>query len=745
MTVGDSLLDTFIAHTAPEGGKPQTIQDHLAEVGRLAAEFGMPLKISEEAALAGILHDCGKYGDSFQRRLQGQEAHIDHWSQGAYLALKHQAVAAALSIYGHHVGLQEYSDQFFQRLSRVGKDEPMEDGRKLAGPLADIVDRFTEDGLVGKRPVNPLVTARPDPSDAVGLMMSIRNLYSCLVDADFLDTEAHFNQDVEGRKQFRERGPELQPEKAFELLERVVEAKRAAVRSSPAVNYARQSVWSQAVRAGHDAHRLWTLTAPTGAGKTLAMLGFALKHAALHNKRRIVVALPYLNIIEQTVAAYREVLGDMGDGYILEHHSLSDRGDNNGWGSSRLSVDNWDAPIVVTTTVQLFESLFTNRPGRSRKLHRLADAIILLDEVQTIPLSVVVPTVAALAALTQVSRASVVLSTATQPAFEALRDSVAYMTRVPYEAREMIVDSVPRLSRVNTEFRDSPQTWEDLAGELREHEESFLVICNLKAHAVSLTTALLDKGLDPVHLSTNMCPAHRAAVLERVKEQLAEGQPVHLVSTQCVEAGVDLDFPLVFRAWGPIDALAQASGRCNRAGLHSQGKFVVFLPDEAVLYPPGVYKQASQLALSLWRQQGKTLDFEDPNTFYRYWEQLYAVNRPHETYHELIDAIRRFDFVETAERFRLIEGPTTQVLVPWEPLRTEFDRLLWEARNKGISRDWVRRAQPLSISIYLPTGDARSRFEPVDEENHWWICRYPEDYTARFGLQVPSEWNILLA
>ena len=737
-------MDNFIAHTAPDGGQVQLIQDHLAEVARLSGEFAAPLGLGDEAALAGLLHDCGKYGDHFQRRLLGQERHIDHWSQGAYVALQHRAVAAALSIYGHHVGLPEFSDAFFRRLSRVGQDETMDEGRRLAGPLAQIMARFAADGLVVQTPVDPLVTRRPDPHGAVEFMMGIRNVYSCLVDADYLDTEAHFLQDTEGRKQFRGKSPNLNPEKAMALLQRVVEAKSATANTSEEVKQARQSVWKQAIEAGSQPERLWTLTAPTGSGKTLAMLGFALRHAAVHKKRRIIVALPYLNIIEQTVAAYREALGGMGDGYILEHHSLSDRDDGDGWGTTRLAADNWDAPIVVTTTVQLFESLFSNRPSRSRKLHRLADAVILLDEVQTIPLPVVVPTVAALAALPEVSHATIVLGTATQPAFESLRDAAMKVTDVPYKAKEVMREPVPSLSRVAVEFRDTPQVWGELATELVDVQESFLAIVNLKAHAVALTEVLLQMGQDPLHVSTNMCPSHRASVIRRVKDRLGRGLHTQLVATQCVEAGVDLDFPTVYRAWGPVDALAQASGRCNRAGLRERGRFVVFLPDESTLYPPGVYRQASHLALSLWREQGRVLDLEDAGTFHRYWQRLYSSNRPQETYHELMDAIKRFDFAETAERYRLIEGPTTQVLVPWELCLSEFEALVWQARNRGISREWVRRAQPLSIATYMPSGDARSRFEQVGD-SHWWICRYPEDYTQRFGLQVPNEWNILLA
>jgi CRISPR-associated endonuclease/helicase Cas3 len=737
-------MANFIAHTAPEGGQVQSIHDHLTEVARLAGEFALPLDLSDEAALAGLLHDCGKYGDHFQRRLLGQERHIDHWSQGAYLALKHMALAAALSIYGHHVGLQEFSQGFFRRLNRIGEDQPMEDGRRLAGSLEQVVSRFTEEGLVATRPARPLIARYPQPSSAVEFMMGVRNLYSCLVDADYLDTEAHFQQDAEGHKQFRAKAPDLRPDVAFSLLARAIEAKSTTVKTSAEVKHARQSVWQQAIEAGRQPHGLWTLTAPTGSGKTLAMLGFALRHAAVHQKRRIIVALPYLNIIEQTVAAYREVLGEMGDGYILEHHSLSDRQGVDGWGTTRLAADNWDAPIVVTTTVQLFESLFSNRPGRSRKLHRLADAVILLDEVQTIPLPVVVPTVAALAALPEVSHATIVLGTATQPAFESLREAAMKVTDVPYEAKEVMREPIPSLSRVTAEFRDTPQRWEELANELIELQESFMAIVNLKAHAVAMTESLLQVGGDPLHVSTNMCPSHRASVIAQVKDRLGRGIRTLLVATQCVEAGVDLDFPTVYRAWGPVDALAQASGRCNRAGLQDHGRFVVFLPDETTLYPPGVYRQASQLALSLWREQGRILDLEDPGTFNRYWQRLYSSNRPHETYHELMDAIRRFDFVETAERYRLIEGPITQVLVPWAPRLAEFDALVWEARNRGISQDWVRRAQPLSIGIYMPSGEARSRFEQVGDSG-WWICRYQEDYTKRFGLQAPNEWNILLA
>jgi len=747
ITDGGRGLGEYIAHPAPDNGQTQSVRDHLKTVSQLAEKFGEPLGYADEAKLAGLLHDCGKYGDRFQERLVGRTSHIDHWSLGAYWALKHQASAAALAVHGHHVGLQELSIPFFRSIQNFVEGELPTGGLQLSGGTLEIKRRFENDGFRLWNPKNPVITRLPELDEGIETMLAVRFLYSCLVDADYLDTEAHFHQNSQG-KQFRPQAPDLRPRQAFQILQTQVDLLQlASSKMSRIVSEMRSRVWKDALAAADRPDGLRTFTAPTGSGKTLSMLGFALRHAERWGKRRIIVALPYLNIIEQTVSVYRDLFECMGDGYVIEHHSMAEREADDDEGMQRLVADNWDAPIVVTTTVQLFESLFTNRPGRARKLHRLTDSVIILDEIQTLPLTVVVPTVASLAALASRFHATVVLGTATQPAFDHLTSSLEQITQAPYQPVEVVSSPLTLTPRVTWQFRSQPQGWAELAEELATHE-SFLTIVNLKRHAVELFTALTACGIEPFHLSTNMCPLHRADVIREIRYRLEPRNPreaTRVVATQCVEAGVDLDFPVVYRAWGPLDSLAQAAGRCNRAGLLSgTGEMVVFQPEED-RYPPGVYRQATDIAKQLW--SAAMLNMDDPGTFRQYWDRLYSTVRPEAA--EIRNRIQVNDFAGTADRYHLIDGPSMQVLVPYSAEMELYRSLVVEARRAGISRDWVRRAQPLSVGMFPLRKESLGSFvEPVSgfrgEVTNWWICRETEHYHPAFGLDVPEQLDLLL-
>ncbi len=717
----------------------------------LASQFAQSLGYAEEGALAGLLHDCGKYGDRFQQRLEGHAAHVDHWSIGAYRAMNAHALAAALAVYGHHIGLPQYSPRFFRLLQAVGDGQSDDgSGRTLSGALDVISERFAADGFNVETPIRTVINRPPEPKRAIELMMDVRFLYSCMVDADYLDTEAHFRQDSRGEKVFRASSSNLQPKRALPLVQRrVSNLATAAGKMSEEVRTLRNTVWSAALAAGEKPGDLWTLTAPTGSGKTLAMLAFALNHAHHFNKRRIIIALPYLSIIEQTAKEYRGVFSSMGNDYVLEHHSLAERDAFDLQGSGRLAYDNWDAPIVITTTVQLFESLFTERPGKARKLHRLADSVVILDEIQTLPLPVVVPTVASLAALGTQYRATVLVGTATQPAFQALEPGLQLITQARYKPQEVLPSPPASVARVKWQFRGQPQSWEQLALEL-SNRSSFLIIVNLKRHAIALAEVLGTDGGTPLfHLSTNMCPAHRAKVLENIRSRLNKALPTRVVATQCVEAGVDLDFPVLYRAWGPVDSLAQAAGRCNRAGLlPNKGDVIVFQPEEDA-YPPGPYQQAASIAKALWR--AGQLDLNAPETYHKYWERLYSTTRPHETYSDLIEAIQSTDFAKVAHNYKLINQETMQVLVPYTAEMGLYESLASEARHHGITRTWAREAQMLSVGMYRPpqSSAAWTYLEAVASHDGrgsgWWIYLNPDHYTSLFGLRVPEEWGLLLA
>jgi len=367
----------YFAHSADHWGRRHLLADHLATVSRLAGEFSAGRPWSEEAGLAGLLHDLGKYGDKFQKRLRGEESGIDHWSMGAWVALQScRSVAAAMSVQGHHIGLQHLSRDALGSLNPDSLTRAHPLGLRLSeSDTGCLVGRLNEDGLQVSRPIEPLLPSMPEEKH-LSWMLDLRLLFSALVDADFLDTEAHFESDAAG-KRYRAAGPTLDPEQALEALDRYREAVRQSSKADEGVARLRDDLWKACIAAASRPPGLFTLAAPTGSGKTLAMLAFALAHAREHGLRRVVVVIPYLSIIEQTVAVYRAAFGDgFPNSFVLEDHSLvGDRQGTETEGSARywerLLAENWDAPIVVTTSVQFLESLFANRPSACRKLHRL--------------------------------------------------------------------------------------------------------------------------------------------------------------------------------------------------------------------------------------------------------------------------------------------------------------------------------------------------------------------------------------
>jgi len=765
---------TYYAHSANSTGAWHLLRLHLASVGRLAATFARGETSVDEAELAGVLHDLGKYGDRFQARLRGDAQGIDHWSQGAWLALKdHRAVAAALAIQGHHIGLQSGSSDALKGLSpdflirshplRLEPSDP--DPERLAR-------RATDDGLTMDRSIRPTLCLPDGWRHAVAAMLDVRMLFSCLVDADFLDTEAHFAGDAAGKRP-RGEAPRLDAAAALAVLQRHVASLRAATRAHAAVRRARDTLWEAALRASRGQPGLFTLTAPTGSGKTLAMLRFALAHAMHNGLRRVVVAVPFLTVIEQTAEVYRALFEQLSEHFVLEHHSLagfgaeSARGDaeedqvNHSERRRRLLAENWDAPIVLTTNVQLLESLFSNRSSTCRKLHNLAESVIVFDEAQTLPGRLAVPTLAALSRLAAAYRSTVVFATATQPAFECLESAVAKHAGSGWRPTEVVPDHgtlFAALARVSVRWPQhrARRGWADLADELRALDQ-VLVIVNLKRHARALFDAL-DGTSGLYHLSTNLCPAHRRAVLVAVRARLDRGEPCRLISTQCVEAGVDVDFPCVYRALAPLDAIAQAAGRCNREGrMPALGEVLVFEPEEGGdwrrIHPTHAYFRATEMTRTMLLERG-SIDVSDPHAFREYYRRLYDPSRPVSGDTMLGDAIQARDFVEVARRYRLIDDDAIQVLVPWKADRSRFKRLRDEAERDGIASGWTRRAQSLAVSVYRPRDGLppwaiplplarRGSLAPAWSDE--WFALEGDYYNDVLGLDPPAGHQVFIA
>ncbi len=638
------------AHTPGPGGAWHSLGEHLRAVSDLAATNAAPFAGSELARWAGLWHDVGKASQAFQDYLLAchrepgrRHSTVDHKGAGAVLTLG-VCDELAFLIQGHHGGLPDRAD-----LGTTLKE------RRVDPRMAEAWQRAQKAGLIPPEP--PPRTALPFPpfvQDRVGQEFFLRMLFSALVDADHLDTERHMDPERAGH---RGATPDLST-----LAARLEAAQTEfAGRGDDPVSAVRREVYAACLAAATEPPGLFRLTVPTGGGKTRSGLAFALRHAVAHGLRRVIVAVPYLTITDQTAAIFRRVLGD--DRAVLEHYSGAGASDDASGAATplatwrRLAAQDWDAPVVVTTTVQLFESLFARSPSACRKLHRIAGSVLVLDEAQALPAPLLGPILDVLRRLVADYGVSAVLCTATQPEFAAVpgfSDLAGVREIAPDPPRLFRV-----LERVTYEWPRPGETWDwdRVAAQLRAVPQGLAVV-NTKADALALLDALNDP--DAFHLSTLLCGAHRRDVLARVRARLAAGEPCRVVSTQVVEAGVDLDFPLVLRALGPLDRIVQAAGRCNREGRLARGRVVVFAPAGGGL-PPGAYRTATQVTCGLLA--GGPPDLGDPAVFAAYFRGLFPVlDLDAKGIQKLRDGLA---FETVAREFRMIEEDTASIFVPY--------------------------------------------------------------------------------
>lgn len=688
---------TYFAHTKEDDSGnvlPESswhlLKDHLAEVAKLSGEFAKPFSMSEEAFLAGLLHDFGKYGDNFQKRLHHQISHVNHWAHGAKLAFDRGAFLAAFSIAGHHVGIPKRSDMG-ELVQDVQNAESRTQKLRLNEDLSELQRRAEQDGLavnstMVSHDANELQKLMQENPIAFGLRL--RMLFSALVDADFLDAEKFCNPNQsQQRLEFQ---LSFESKKVWKVLKKHLDQ----FQKTGWLGSLRHEFLSECVSAAEKPAGLYTLTGPTGIGKTLASLAFALRHAVKHQKRRVIVVIPYTTIIEQTANAYRNIFEkEFGLHFVLEHHSNfippTQGGDaqdsvNTADRRHRLLSENWASPIVVTTSVQFFDSLFANRPRDCRKLHNIAESVIYFDEVQTLPVGLLKPTLSALKSLVSDFGCSVVLGTATQPAFKHLSGDVEGGWN-PVEIIENPGHYASSLKRVQYQFEPEMMagiTHDHLAHKILE-AGSTLCVVNTKADAEEVWRAVrrskrssdsnIETNLDfttseILHLSTTLCADHRRRILEAAQQRLKRKERVILISTQLIEAGVNIDFPVVFRALGPLDSLIQSAGRCNREGeLSGLGEARVFKLEEHK-YPKGVYKTAAEITASLYAEcllENRPFDVENPDLLETYFTRLYG-NHDIDTKDILgLASAKKLDFPEIAKRYHVIDDSTRAVLVPW--------------------------------------------------------------------------------
>lgn len=691
----------FYARTTknPDKSDWQHLEVHLIQVAELSRQFANDFNAGELAYTSGLLHDLGKYSPQFQRRLEGVNNHVDHSTAGAQEAALHYPLSQGrileYIVAGHHGGLSNFGS----RVSGLEK-------RLETTDLPDYSAYRKEIDLPDLTSIRPNLKQLPGkPGFTVSFYT--RMLYSCLVDADTLNSEAFANPDKSKiRSQYD----------PFEILSKRfsdhMEAKLAGAEENT-INTMRKEIFEQCVEKAALPPHMFTLTVPTGGGKTLASMAFALEHLKKNGLQRIFYVIPYTSIIEQNAAIFRGIFGSRN---VLEHHSNFDpkpRDFENfpsGEESLSLSTENWDMPVVVTTNVQFFESLFSNKRSRCRKLHSLAKSVIILDEAQMLPTDYLKPCFAALSELVRNYGSTVVICTATQPNLGELLDACiepVEITRSPTK----LYEALNRVRVIN--LKDCNDA--ELSSHLKEHRQ-VLCIVNTRSHAKHLFDAVSKSG-NCYHLSARMCPVHRRKQLEKIKALLKENAECRVISTQLIEAGVDIDFPVVYRASTGIDSIAQAAGRCNREGkLPEKGKVCIFKSTE--IYGKFATPWQRRVAAIGEMILDKTDDPLSLSSVKSYFHNLYffegddgldkkGILRSLEDRPEDL----AFPFEDVGEAFKIIEDGTKDIIVPYDE---NAEKLIGNLRDPDFSWKIMRKLQGYTVSIYSIEFNEMERAHALD-------------------------------
>ncbi|MCI7746536.1 MAG: CRISPR-associated helicase Cas3' [Collinsella sp.] len=773
---------TWYAHS-PSDEIPelwQPLDEHLRNVAETAGSFASEFGCEQWGYSAGVQHDIGKACDIFQARLSGSGKRVDHASPGAALVIEENrdpelgnlvGDTLALTISGHHGGIPNYLLQ--------EKDEHTPLHERLAkfsdSQLKEFAERFTEMELdaptLQKLEEHPAVhrlldlqrrgLVQQSDFNRFGFSSTVfcRMLFSCLVDADYLDTERFLTPDVHEDRHKGSYGTIAALEKRLDDYMAQLEAKAP---DTP-VNRARASILRDCRSKAKSPQGLFTLTVATGGGKTLASLAFALRHARINGARRVIFAIPYTSIVEQNAAVFRQVLGAEN---VLEHHSNYDFEVSGGERArhERLAVQNWDAPVIVTTNVQLLESLFSNKPGKCRKLHNIVGSVIVLDEAQTLPDDLLTPTLAMFEELCDRYRTSIVLCTATQPALDK---------HWPYGAKPVEIvthrDGFEEAFGQRVSFKMLGEINEEALAARVAAQQQALCIVDTKRKARALYEQVLkivsdaDGGVEPFdrvdgvfHLSANMTPLHRSSVLEEIRRRLESGERCVVISTQLIEAGVDVDFPVVFREMAGIDSLFQAAGRCNREGRRETGEVWVFdLTDErsssGVPLGRTWLARMKEIARLLLKDHGRPFDDKLVEDFF-HQRYLRAAPDAQGIYKLLADSeVGRTMSLSTsclervARKYRIIDDSAIPVFVPWgEEGRSLLSRLR-RAVERGMSPAVMTMVlQRSSVSVRADLYDRLRRDGAIDSETYAPINVLLEDgcrtfYSNEVGLLEPGK------
>ena len=704
----------------------QTNEDHSKGVADLAGKFASEFAMGECGKLLGLLHDKGKEQNKFQQHIRfssgydlfAKDVAVDHAYVGALIAKeKYEKFSPLLvnEIAGHHRGLYDYVD-----LEKVmDKTKPRD--------VSDFELQF-----------NLLL---PEKLECKDFHHIIRMLFSCLVDADYLDTERFMDENQYNLRQNKKSLVDL-----YKLLEQYIEDLKKNSSDTP-VNQIRRQVQEACIKESECKAGFYSLTVPTGGGKTLSSLVWAMKHAIKNGKKRIIIAIPYTSIIVQTAAILKKIFGEEN---VLEHHSSTNPElikDENLREKFKLATENWDYPIIVTTNVQLFESMMQHHTSKCRKLHNICNSVLILDEVQTLPIEHLQPIVDSLDTYNRLFGVSVLFTTASQPVLTGKYIGTSH--NITFKGITHVKEIIPKdmnlsekLKRVIIEQDSNPSSYDEIVERLKKHDR-VLCIVNTRRDAKEIYDRLPKEGIT-LHLSRMMCPKHIMEIIENIKTALKNesNKVIRVVTTQLIEAGVDIDFSVVYRQEAGLDSVLQAAGRCNREGRGNDCKTYVFSLTKEHPLPPGHMTQTNNARIAL----GRDIDWFDQKTMNDYFNQLYhrctTFDKVHITNSDklsksLLYNLKELQFEEASNQFKLIEDKTQSIIVLWGDSPSLIKRL----KENGPSYTLMKEISAYSVSInqkeFLNLRKGGLIGEIIEGV---WFAPAESQYSKETGLVFENHW-----
>lgn len=714
-------------YKAPQDGHwvIQSNEEHTNGVAERTSRFASEFGLEAWGRVLGMLHDKGKESNAFQQHIRKESGYAPeikvvgdyhHAYIGGIIVRKLYGKSAdnflVNQILSHHSGLHD-SDELDGENSELKKKIPEEVNANFE---KIVLDRLS---------------FKCDASDFHHLS---RMLYSCLVDADYLDTEAFMDKSASELRANKAVIRDLLPK-----LEAYLRNLKVCVKDTE-VNRIRNGVQQQCIKTSISPIGFYSLTVPTGGGKTLSSLVWAMRHAVHNGQKRIIVAIPYTSIIVQTAAILREIFGAKN---VLEHHSNVDPEqikDEKLREQMKLAMENWDYPIVVTTNVQLFESMFSNKPATCRKLHNIVNSVLILDEVQTLPMDYLQPIVDSLKTYNKLFKVSVLFTTASQPVLSGFIEGCN--PKASFQGIKEVKEIIPKdfklhdkLRRVKLDIDNSGKSYDEVA-EMLKRQKKVLCIVNTRRDAKELYERLPQEGVT-LHLSKMMCPAHIGETIEQIKTALKDdnNEIIRVISTQLIEAGVDIDFPVVFRQEAGLDSVLQAAGRCNREGKKNICTTYVFSLDKEHNLPKGGIQDGNNARLNL----DPSSDWFAPKTMSSYFRQLYCRNDSFDKKdmkHYLYD-VKNISFATAAKNFRLIEDTGKTVVICWK----NSTELVQELVQNGPSYLLMKKISKYCVNIYQRDFEALCKMGVVTEKREGlFVVDYAQQYDEHIGLRIDNNW-----